>query len=236
MIAGATDYALSRWQARTRDRLGVQHWRQLGSARSVPGVLELLRAGGGARWVRGLGETGEPHQVEAHLRARYREQIEELAGWADAAWQAALRWCGRLVDLPALRQARLAGGNARLMDWSRADLDAFAVAGAGRASAVDDAWLRQLRLRLPRLDTDDRAELERLLQIVADHRRRFSLLPAGNGWPEREDLQRRLSARLRRNPLSPVQLLTAAALLWLEHERVRGELLRLVALPMESRS
>lgn len=236
MIAGDTDYALSRWHARSADRIQPAQWRQVGSARSVAGVLELLRAGGGTRWVQGLGDSREPHRLEAHLRARYRAQIEELAGWADPAWQAALLWCRRLVDLPALRQARLAGSNAETADWSAADLEAFAAVGGERASAVDDAWLAQLRQRLPHLDADDRAELELLLQIVADHRRRFSTLPAGNGWPEREDLQRRLNTRQRRNGLSPVQLLTAVALLWLEHERVRGELLRLAALPVEARS
>jgi hypothetical protein len=233
MIAGDTDYALSRWQARSADRVRTEQWRQIGSARSVAGVLELLRAGGGARWVQGLGDCSNPHRLEAHLRARYREQIEELSGWADPGWQTALRWCARLVDLPALRQSGFTGDGAGLADWSAADLEAFALAGAERATAVDDAWLAQLRLRLPHLDADDRAEFELLLRIVADHRRRFCALPAGNGWPEREDLQHRLSTRLRRNGLSPVQLLTAAALLWLEHERVRGELVRLVALPTE---
>ncbi len=231
MITGDNVYALTRWQARSGDRVRAEQWRQISGARSVGSVLELLRAGGGERWVRGLRDHSEPHWAEAQLRARYREQIEDLASWADPAWQVALRWCARLVDLPKLRQARLAGSRAGLADCSAADVGALALGSAERATAVDDAWLAQLRQRLPDLGADDRAELELLLRIIAEHRRRFAALPAGNGWPEREDLQRRLSARLRRNGLSPVQLLTAAALLWLEHERVRGELLRLLALP-----
>jgi hypothetical protein len=70
-----------------------------------------------------------------------------------------------------------------------------------------------------------------LLRSIEQHRERFSALPPGNGWPEREQLQQRLLVRMRRNSLSPVHLLTAVALLWLDHERVRGELLRLAALP-----
>lgn len=236
MIHGDSDYALARVRARVPGQLRAQHWQQVGASRSVAAALGQLRSLGGAAWVDGLGGVSDPHLVEAHLRARFRDLIDELAGWADPLWQPALRWCAGLVDLPAIRHSRIHGSTRIPPGWSPTDLGALAAGAADKAASVDGAWCNELRRRMPRLSGDDRGEFEWLLDAVAGHRRRFSALAAGNGWPEREDFQRRLKLRQRRNPLSPVHLLGAVALIWLDHERVRGELLRLAALPAETRS
>lgn len=234
MIHGATDYALTRLQSRTRRRLDSEGWRQISSARSLPAVLEQLRAGSAASWVEGIASCGEAHIIESQLRARFRARIDELASWADPQWQPAVHWCALLVHLPALRRAQLSP-RVDLPGWSTADLRPFDTAGRASALTVEAAWAAELLQRLPPLDADAREELAGLRRSVEHHRERFSRLAAGNGWPERAALERQLLARLRRNPLSPVHLLTAAALLLLDYERVRGELLRLAALVQEPR-
>lgn len=232
MIHGATDYALTRLQARTSGRLNSEGWRQTSSARSLSTALESLRGSGAASWVAGIGSQSEAHAIESRLRARFRAQVDEIRNWADPQWRHALNWCARLVDLPALRQ----GPEARrvdLRDWPAADRMPFAPGDGDHPTNVEAAWLKELLQRLPALGVDDREELSILQRLVDRHRQRFARLAAGNGWPERELLELQLLTRRRRNPLSPVHLLTAVALALLEYERVRGELLRLAALPAD---
>jgi len=233
LIHGATDYALTRLRARTGRRLDGEGWRQISSARSLPAVLEQLRAGSAASWVEGIASSSEAHTVESQLRARFQARIDELASWADPLWQPAVHWCALLVHLPALRRAQLSL-RADLPGWPTSDLRPFETVGRANALTVEATWAAELMQRLPPLDADAREELADLRRSVEQHRQRFSRLAAGNGWPERAALERQLLARLRRNPLSPVHLLTAVALSLLDYERVRGELLRWAALPPES--
>ena len=235
MIHGATDYALTRLKARTGRRLDGEGWRQISSARSLPAVLEQLRAGNAASWVEGIGSASDAHAIEAGLRRRFQAQVDALCHWADPQWQPALSWCARLVQLPALRLAK-STASADLPDWPATDLRPFAGVGGARALPVEAAWEAELMRRLPVLDADAADELALLQRAVHQHRLRFSRLAAGNGWPERAAFERQLLTRMRRNPLSPVHLLTAVALALFDYERVRGELLRWAALLPESRA
>lgn len=204
MMHGATDYALARVHARAAGGMRGEDWRRIGNARGTAAVLALLRSSNAGPWVAGLTSGDDPHQIEASLRERFRERVREIARWADPRWHAALRGCEGLVEPP------------------------------GQQAAIADpvsAWLAELRPRMPAMTCDDHNEFRWLVQTLEDHLHRFAGLAAGNGWHLREELQRRLTGRMGRNRLSPAHLLTAVALLWLEHERVRGELLRWSALP-----
>lgn len=234
MIHGASDYALTRLRVRTSRRLDGEGWRQISSARSLPAVLDQLRAGSAASWVESIDSRSEAHTIEHQLRARFQARIDELASWADPQWQPAVRWCALLVLLPALRRLPASLGTG-LPAWPTADLRPFENAASDDSLTVEAVWVAELMQRLPALDAEARDEIACLRQSVERHRLRFSRLAAGNGWPERVALERQLLARMRRNPLSPAHLLTAAALLLLDYERVRGELLRLAALPLEPR-
>lgn len=234
MIHGDNDYALSRLRVVIGRRLDSEGWRQISSARSLAAVLEGIAAGSAASWIVGIGNHSEVHAIETRLRRRFQAWVAQLADWADPRWHSALRWCARLVQLPALRHCR-ESGHADPADWPARDLLPFADAAIDGPASVETAWLAELTHRLPPLRADDRDELATLQAIVDQHRRRFSRLASGNGWPERALLERQLLTRLRRNPLSPVHLLTAVALALLDYERVRGELLRLAALPAELR-
>lgn len=230
MIHGNLDYAVARLHARSGFRMRPEQWQRIGSARSLGGVLDGLRASAAGAWAEGIGVGSDVHQIEHRLRTRYRAHLDELVRWSDPCWQPALQWCRLLIDLPALRQAvRQRQAEALPAEFrclvSRSE--------AGAHADVEQVWLRHLRQRLPALDADTCRALERLQQTLEAHRQRFSQLAPGNGWAEREALQRELSTQLRRSPLDPIQLLIWVVLLLLDYERVRGELLRLAALPAE---
>lgn len=234
MIHGDNDYALSRLRVRIDQRLDSEGWRQVSGARSLAAVLERIAAGRAASWIADIGSHSEVHAIEGQLRLRFQALVAQLANWADPRWHGALMWCARLLQLATLRQCR-EFTRADQHDWSAQELRPFAGVDIDLPASVEAAWLAELMRRLPPLDADDRDELATLKRIVTQHRQRFSRLAPGNGWPERSLLERQLLTRLRRNPLSPVQLLTAVALALLDYERVRGELLRLAALPEELR-
>lgn len=205
MIHGASDYALTRLQARMAREMRGNDWRRLGNARGTVAVLALLRASAAARWANGLSGSEDPHRIEsqAELRERFRERVREIARWADPGWRAALDWCAQWVDL------------------NPADGETDPAA----------AWLTELQRLVPPLAGSDRDELNWLVRTLSDHRQgvcrtcgRHWLAPArGSAAPAGD--------RIGRYRLCVAHLLTAVALLWLEYERVRGELLRWAALP-----
>lgn len=222
---GDLDYALARLKARRAQATRAAGWAPLRIARSLAAALDVLRGGLGPAWVEGLGTLSEAHAIEAHLRGRFRAQVEEIAGWTDPAWQAALRWCGWLPCLPLLRL----GSRERLPeDWPD-DLPPLLAGDAPRRG--EQQWRAGLVQRMPDLSEDETLGFTRLEQVLTRHRERFAALPPGSGWLERERLEADLEVLRWRDPLAPVLQGIAVAQLWLDYERVRGELLRLVLVP-----
>lgn len=223
-VVGDLDYALARLKARRSRATRGSGWASLHMARSLGTALDTLRSGLGPGWAEGLGTLGEAHAIEAHLRLRFRLQIEEIAGWTEPDWQPALRWSRWLPWLPALRDEAVE----LPPDWPDT---------LPRPAATDPPrqaerhWRAGLERSLPRLAEDAAVGFARLDQLITRHRQRFAALPAGSGWLERERLEADLDVLRWREPLAPVQLGIAVTQLWLDYERVRGELLRLALLP-----
>lgn len=225
-VVGDLDYALARLKARRAQATRAAGWAPLRIARSFAAALEALRGGLGPAWVEGLGMPSEAHVTESHLRGRFRAQVAEIAGWTDPAWQPSLRWCGWLPWLPLLRHGSVAS---LPDDWPADQLPPLAAGDAPRQS--EEQWRSGLAQRMPALSEDEGRGFARLEQILTRHRERFAALPAGSGWLERERLEADLDVLRWREPLAPVLQGIAMAQLWLDYERVRGELLRLALLP-----
>ncbi len=103
MISGLTfDYAHARVAARLAQRPDERLWTQLRSSRSVPALLEAVRASSAASTVSGVPLTGDADAIELAFRQQLRTRIVEVAGWSPAAWRAPLLYTRHLIDLPAL--------------------------------------------------------------------------------------------------------------------------------------
>lgn len=96
------DYAHARVAARIAQRPDARAWAQLRTARGVPALLQMARAGAAAALVSGILWPSTPDTIEAALRQVVRNRIREVARWAPDPWQPALLWTLHLVDLPAL--------------------------------------------------------------------------------------------------------------------------------------
>ena len=103
MISGLTfDYAHARVAARLAQRPDERLWTQLRSSRSVPALLEAVRASSAAPTVSGVPPTGDADAIELAFRQQLRTRIVEAASWSPAPWRPSLLYTRHLIDLPAL--------------------------------------------------------------------------------------------------------------------------------------
>ncbi len=236
--AGSLEFAHARIWARQGDAAGEALWRRIEVTRDFAAALEIARASPLARWLEGLGTDSGAHAVERVMRHHWHRQVAELASWMPRPWQAAVQWCGLLIDLPALQHLAagaapppwmvddvhwqalladgLAAGDARQPLWAAARSDAQALLPRWRAE-----WSR----RLPR--GHGRAMLDaQVVPLLAAHAAAFAAPQAGDAWALRRALQQRLVLLLRRALLEPAAAFIHLALCALEFERLRGELSR----------
>lgn len=99
-----------------------------------------------------------------------------------------------------------------------------------RADAVArTAWLDEWRRRWPDRAGEDAFALEALVRLVARHLARFAELGTEEAWALRKDLETRFAVRFRRHALTPVAAFAYLALVALDLERLRGQLVVRIA-------
>jgi hypothetical protein len=86
------------------------------------------------------------------------------------------------------------------------------------------AWFDEWRRLWPVAADVDLAALEELTRLFARHFPRFVQLPVDEAWALRRDLEGQLAQRFRRHALTPVAAFAYLALVALELERLRGQL------------
>lgn len=108
-------------------------------------------------------------------------------------------------------------------------VEAQAAESAGRRAPAVEAvartvWLDAWRRRWPDRTGDDALALEELVRLFARHLPRFAELGSEEAWALRRDLETRVEVRFRRHALTPVAAFAYLALVALDLERLRGQL------------
>lgn len=116
-LAG-TAYAQVRIQSRYGQRADNSVWLKLHNIQDLGSYLQTAQQSPLRPWVLGLSASHSSHDIELALRQKYRQHVDEVAGWMPTRWQQPLRWIKRLVDLPAL-QYLLTGGEP--LEWMKSD-------------------------------------------------------------------------------------------------------------------
>lgn len=248
--AGSPEYAHARIRARWGSRPDDTAWHRIEITRELAPLLELARAGSLVRWVQGLAADSGLHATEHVLRLRWREAVDEVAGWMEGDWQPAFRWCGHLADLPAVQQWARGEPMAawisddevlapRLKRGHDDPVDAPGTAPGWRA-LVEEAhrqpekvavlWLQAWRRLLPAGPARGVIERE-LVRPLAAHAEAFASPSTVDGWSERRALAARLVGLLRRHPAEPLEAFVYLALMGLELERLRAEIVARAAFP-----
>jgi hypothetical protein len=129
------------------------------------------------------------------------------------------------TDADARRHALRNGPLAAIV----AAIEARTTEAAARRAVVTEAvarsvWHAEWRRRWPDRGGEDAQALEDLASLFARHLPRFVELGAEEAWALRRDLERQVVARFRRQALTPVAAFAYLALVALDLERLRGQL------------
>ncbi|HEX4884257.1 MAG TPA: hypothetical protein VFX05_08975 [Casimicrobiaceae bacterium] len=237
-MTGSVEFAWARLSARQSRRPAPPDWHRIEALRSLAAVIDATRGGALAAWVAGVDPIAGPHEIEALLRTRWHERVDEVARWMPPAWQPAVAWWAVLPDLPVIAAlargmplpAPVADAYQDLLHGPPAHDSRWApLAPAwGGVSTVANAWTAEWRRRLP---CEPDAALTALERAVVAHVRAFASTAPGSGTPLRVALAARLDALFRRATAAPAAAFVFLAQCLLDGERIRGELLRRAALP-----
>jgi hypothetical protein len=121
-MKGLSDFAYAqvRMQSRFGSRAETGVWLKLHTIHDLGSYLQVARQTALRHWVLGINPTHNSHDIELALRQKYRQHVDEVAGWLPSAWQKPVRWIKRLADLPVL-QYLAAGGQP--LEWMKSDPD-----------------------------------------------------------------------------------------------------------------
>jgi hypothetical protein len=244
---GSLEYAQARISARFGDRPDAATWRKVEHVRDFAALLDIARHSALRTWVGGISALSTPHEIEAILRGHWRRHVADVADWMPDDWRGAVLWSAILPDLAVI--AHLAHGDPARA-WMRDDphyrdlVDAEPGAcpvalGSGPLAPLAAGWNDPGRI-VPLW----RAEWERRTPVAGDpvlraalgrawsaHQAAFRDPAVDDGWPLRRSLEARLTLLFRRAMLDPVAVFAYLALIALDLERWRGELLRRAAFP-----
>ena len=226
---GAIEYAQARLGARFGMLPDDLAWSRIANVREPAMLLDTIRSTSLARWIRGLAPAHDVHEVEATLRAAWRDEVRQVAAWMPPRWQRAVLWWRYWLDLPWLDHLARGG---LTPGWVRSD------ALSGELVARDDAdlaalrtllaagdgtqgWLRAWREQWPPGPTPGLTECMRMM--VRAHAVERGVMP---GMQRRRALRRAATLLFRRTMLEPAAAFCYLAALAMDVEQLRGALVR----------
>jgi hypothetical protein len=183
------------------------------------GAIAEVAAWVSGEWQRALDWTGHLVDLPAVTRlargeppAPWMRRDPVLQQYADAdadARRAALR-NGPLAPVVLAIEAQLGEGSG----LRAATADALAL----------EVWLAEWRDRWPDRSGDDAAALEELAGLVLRHLPRFVDVGSEDAWTMRRGLEAQIAARFRRHAFTPVAAFAYIALVALDIEKLRAQL------------
>ena len=217
---GSMEYAQARLSARFGTLPDDLLWARIGPIREHAALLDALRASALARWVRGVSPTQDVHAIEAGLRGAWREEVREIASWMPAAWQSAVLWWERWLDLALMQHL---GRHEPVPSWIGADPARRELVDEAVRHIVDDrhdardTWLRAWQTRWPDHDASRLHDVARALRASQ---------ASDRASPSRSQLRRAMVLLFRRTMLEPAAAFCYLATAALDVQRLRGELVR----------
>ena len=244
-------YAQARLHACLARLPSESDWERLAATRTLASFLEEARVGVFGGWVKGLSAHSRPRDLERGVRELGLEQIERLAHWVPPPWRSAVAWTAWLPWLPLIESlsrgetppAVLAQENPSAL--SRAPPETLVhgltddagwreLVGPMEAAGVGERWRSGWRARWPGIGSDARARLEALARLIEQHLATFRASRPESAWETRRLLRAALRLSFHRNPLQPAAVFVYLGILWLDLERLRGELVRRALFGLES--
>jgi len=237
-------YMQTRVQVRHGARPDKPVWQQVGSQRDLGGYLQLARRTSLRPWVLALHSTDAPHRLEGIILGQLHDYIGQSALWLPRSWHPSVLWVQQLIDIPAL-QFLLRDETPPAWMGEHPRYRAFAVNDHQqrrqllqhspyqtlvecwqRRYPMVAGWLEQWQRLWPSRAPGGRRELQQLAGTIDQHRRDFETLPPFRTWRQREALVEKLEYRFRGYSFHPAALFCHIALISLDCERLRGDVMR----------
>ena len=239
-ISPAWSYVQARLQARYGERLDEADWRALEAARSLDQFIDRSRATSLRRFTERLNAGMSSHAIERALRTAWRDYVAELAGWSAAEWRPAIAWTAPFPDLPVIdgllrgEASNWAQHDAGLAQFLQRDprvvlekspLKALLPAPK-RELTLPARWYAHWRSLWPQGSAERRA-LTTLTETIKAHIARLDRAgPQDVNASYRRDLAQKVTRMFRRHAGTPVAVFCHLALVALDLERLRGDLVR----------
>lgn len=236
------NYVQARLQARHGERPSEVDWRTLEAVKSLDHFIERSRATALRRFTEPISAAMSSHAIERLLRAAWRDYVAEVASWVEADWQPGLIWVAHVADLPALDAllrgsvpawvgqepalAEYAGDDIaqRIVALEKSPLAALAP-GANRAGTLAGRWSAHWRSLWPR--GTQAGALDELAAAVQSHVEQLQRAAAREtSAPYRRAVAQKLTRLFRRHSAAPIAAFAHLALVALDLERLRGNLVR----------
>lgn len=237
-------YLQARVQARYEQLADNDIWTQLGAVEDFSAYLEESRATRLAPLISGISAQSNSHDIDLSVRRLFLQYVIELSSWMPQAWRSTTLWLQWLPDIPLLsyllkeqhpaawmyHDKRLA---LMLEDQDVNVEQALTTAGAGclitegtSAAAMLSMWQQQWPTLWPAWPGHFRRGIEDLIALLREYQVYFSALAISETWSARNELQRTLRLFFRRYLLQPATAFTYLALMSLQLERLRAELIQ----------
>jgi hypothetical protein len=244
-------YCQARLQARYANLPDAAEWQRLAGVRTLAAFIEEARLGPMRPWVKRLSATSDALVLERGLRALAAELADEAARWVPRPWRAAVAWTAWLPYLPVFEHLADTTPPKRPPDWASADArlralvteegepdpDALERAGlrmlldAPRPDQIPARWANAWRDRWPPGRRGWTRDLEAFTAGLAAHLGAFRQAAPAEAWNLRAALRERLRLQFHQHLLAPVTVYIYLALILLDLERLRAELLRRALFP-----
>jgi hypothetical protein len=240
-------YTQTRLQARHGMRPNKQEWRMVEGQKELASFLQSARQTSLRPWVLSMHAQDNSHLLEATLRQLYRNYVDEVVIWLPSPWRASVQWVKYLLDLPSL-QYLLSGNTAPT--WMRDDpqikqftptyLEAriqvmqksvYAPLIAARQSGKTllTGWTEHWRSLWPQEKSN--RSIVKLIALFNQHLANFQQLSPQLAWKSRETLATKLTIMFRQFSYQPVAAFIHLALIALDLERLRGDVIQRCLFP-----
>ncbi len=240
-------YTQTRLQARHGMRPNNQEWQMVEGQKDLAGFLQSARQTSLRPWVLSLHGQDNSLIIEATLRQLYRNYVDEVVIWLPSSWRSPVQWIKYLYDLPSL-QYLLSGNTAptwmrddpQLKQFTATNLEArikfmqqsvYAPLIAARQSGKTllAGWTEHWRSLWPQ--EKSHKSLVKLIRLFNQHLANFQQLSPQQAWKSRETLAATLTIMFRQFSYQPVAAFIHLALIALDLERLRGDLMQRCLFP-----
>ena len=241
-------YMQARVQARHGMRPDALVWRRLQGTASLGSYLQAAQGTTLSPWVAGLLTSHSSHQIEQALRGQFRNYIDQVAHWLPPRWSGYIHWISQLPDLPAVQH--LLGGEAApawMLEDARLRRFASENVSVRNEALLDSVWRYQVLARQRGVPPGDawfenwqhqwpgpvrlHAGMTRLATLLQAHLNALRTNHHHVAAEQRVTLLHQLQAVFRRYSFQPAAACAHLALVALDLETLRADLVSRVLFP-----